>query len=29
MVVLIPMAGLGTRFKQEGFNLPKPIIDVN
>jgi|688.fasta_scaffold87866_5 NDP-sugar pyrophosphorylase family protein len=29
MVVLIPMAGLGTRFKQEGFDLPKPIIEVN
>lgn len=23
------MAGLGTRFKNEGFSLPKPLIDVN
>jgi len=23
------MAGLGTRFKQEGFDLPKPLIEVN
>lgn len=23
------MAGLGTRFKNEGFQLPKPIIEVN
>lgn len=23
------MAGLGTRFKNEGFDLPKPIIEVN
>ena len=27
--ILIPMAGLGTRFKNEGFNLPKPLIEVN
>jgi len=29
MNILIPMAGLGTRFKNEGFTLPKPIIEVN
>jgi len=29
MNILIPMAGLGTRFKNEGFDLPKPIIEVN
>lgn len=29
MKILIPMAGLGTRFKHEGFNLPKPLIEVN
>ena len=29
MNILIPMAGLGTRFKNEGFELPKPIIEVN
>ena len=29
MNVLIPMAGLGSRFKNEGYVLPKPLIDVN
>jgi len=29
MNIVIPMAGLGTRFYQEGFLLPKPLIDVN
>lgn len=27
--VLIPMAGAGSRFKEAGFKLPKPLIDVN
>jgi NDP-sugar pyrophosphorylase family protein len=27
--ILIPMAGLGTRFKQDGFNTPKPLIEIN
>lgn len=27
--VLIPMAGLGTRFLTKGFSLPKPLIDIN
>jgi len=27
--VLIPMAGEGSRFKAAGFDLPKPLIDVN
>jgi UDP-N-acetylglucosamine diphosphorylase / glucose-1-phosphate thymidylyltransferase / UDP-N-acetylgalactosamine diphosphorylase / glucosamine-1-phosphate N-acetyltransferase / galactosamine-1-phosphate N-acetyltransferase len=27
--VVIPMAGLGSRFAQEGFLLPKPFIDVD
>jgi len=27
--VVIPMAGLGIRFANQGFNLPKPLIDVN
>ena len=27
--VLIPIAGEGSRFKKAGFNLPKPLIDVN
>lgn len=27
--VVIPMAGLGTRFSQVGYALPKPLINVN
>lgn len=27
--VLIPMAGAGSRFAQQGYKLPKPLIDVN
>jgi HAD superfamily hydrolase (TIGR01509 family) len=27
--VLIPMAGLGTRFKEAGYTFPKPLIDIN
>lgn len=27
--VLIPMAGLGSRFANAGYELPKPLIDVN
>jgi len=27
--ILIPMAGAGSRFKHSGYNLPKPLIDVN
>jgi HAD superfamily hydrolase (TIGR01509 family) len=26
--VLIPMAGLGTRFKEAGYTFPKPLIDI-
>lgn len=26
--IVIPMAGLGSRFSNAGFNLPKPLIDV-
>lgn len=29
MNIIIPMAGLGSRFKDEGFELPKPLIEVN
>ncbi|MAH43829.1 glycosyl transferase family 2 [archaeon] len=29
MNVLIPMAGEGSRFKNEGYTFPKPLIDVN
>lgn len=27
--VLIPMAGAGNRFAEAGYDLPKPLIDVN
>jgi HAD superfamily hydrolase (TIGR01509 family) len=27
--IVIPMAGLGSRFQQMGYKLPKPLIDVN
>jgi dTDP-glucose pyrophosphorylase len=27
--ILMPMAGLGSRFAKEGFRLPKPLIDVD
>ena len=26
--ILIPMAGAGSRFQEQGYNLPKPLIDV-
>lgn len=29
MNILIPMAGLGSRFKDAGYDKPKPLIDVN
>jgi NDP-sugar pyrophosphorylase family protein len=29
MINLIPMAGLGTRFSQEGYKLSKPLISVS
>lgn len=29
MNIVIPMAGLGTRFSEEGFLSPKPLIEVN
>ncbi len=29
MNILIPMAGLGSRFLTKGFHQPKPLIDVN
>lgn len=28
-VNLIPMAGMGSRFLKEGFNIPKPLIQVS
>jgi dTDP-glucose pyrophosphorylase len=27
--ILIPMAGLGSRFLMKGFSIPKPLIDIN
>ena len=29
MNVLIPMAGEGSRFKINGYELPKPLIEVD
>lgn len=29
MNILIPMAGLGSRFQKVGYSLPKPLIDIN
>jgi HAD superfamily hydrolase (TIGR01509 family) len=29
VTILIPMAGAGSRFKQAGYKLPKPLIDIN
>src|ERR1051325_3090982 len=26
--IVMPMAGLGSRFRQAGFSVPKPLIDV-
>lgn len=28
MIILIPLGGLGTRFKSNGYKLPKPLINV-
>jgi capsule biosynthesis phosphatase len=28
MIILIPLGGLGTRFKKLGYSLPKPLINV-
>ena len=27
--MVMPMAGLGKRFSDEGFEIPKPLIDVS
>jgi dTDP-glucose pyrophosphorylase len=29
MNIIIPMAGQGSRFKEAGFDLPKPLISIN
>jgi len=28
MIVIIPMGGLGTRFRDNGYNYPKPLVKV-
>ncbi len=28
MIVLIPLGGLGLRFKNSGYNMPKPLINI-
>ena len=28
MNIIIPIGGIGKRFKDEGFDLPKPLIQV-
>ena len=28
MNIVIPMAGLGTRFSNAGYTTPKPLIDI-
>ena len=28
MIILIPLGGLGQRFKEVGYSLPKPLINV-
>ena len=28
MIVLIPLGGIGKRFKDLGYKLPKPLINV-
>ena len=28
MQIIIPMSGYGERFRAEGYDLPKPLIDV-
>ena len=27
--IVIPMAGLGDRFRKKGFTVDKPLIDIN
>jgi bifunctional N-acetylglucosamine-1-phosphate-uridyltransferase/glucosamine-1-phosphate-acetyltransferase GlmU-like protein len=29
MKIIIPIGGIGQRFKDEGFDLPKPLININ
>ncbi|MBR1730114.1 MAG: hypothetical protein IJ728_11405 [Selenomonadaceae bacterium] len=26
--LIMPMAGGGTRFNEKGFNIPKPLIEI-
>ena len=27
--IIMPMAGEGNRFKEKGYNIPKPLIKLN
>ena len=27
--IVVPMAGLGSRFQKAGYTIPKPLIPVN
>lgn len=27
--IVVPMAGLGSRFVQAGYQMPKPLIDIH
>ena len=29
MQIVIPMSGFGERFRQAGYDVPKPLIEVN
>jgi NDP-sugar pyrophosphorylase family protein len=29
MIIIIPMSGIGKRFKDDGYKLPKPLINVD
>ena len=29
MQIIIPMSGFGERFRAAGYNVPKPLIEVN
>ena len=28
MNIIIPIGGIGQRFKEEGYDMPKPLINV-
>ena len=29
MQIIIPMSGFGERFRQAGYRMPKPLIEIN